>query len=457
MTDLSVIIPTLSEAEALPRLLAGFLRTAPREVIVADGGSRDGTADLARRWGATVVSGPRGRARQLNAGAAAARGEWLWFLHADAEVPSDWAHQLRGAMTEPRVVGGAFTTWIAAPGLRYRVLDAWGWVRPRLQRSFYGDQGIFVRRDVWTRLGGFADLPACEDVEFSERLRRAGRVVFLPGPLRTSARRWQQRGWWRTVAEHTRIAVRYARYGSYAVPPYPALAPGPAIHLVVMAKAPIPGHVKTRLTPRLSPDHAAALARALLQDTVERVRSVAGAAVIVAVEPADAVPDVQTWLPPVELMPQPPGDLGHRMAAVMADRFARGAPAVVVIGSDHPTLPADVLARTIAWLREGRDEVVVGPAEDGGYYLLGVTRPHPELFDGIPWSGPAVLQATLERAAARGLPVRRLPTWYDVDTPDDLARLQKDLTADPGVAPATARWRLESQRSTGPALSSPQR
>src|SRR3989338_7428250 len=86
-------------------------------------------------------------------------------------------------------------------GLRYRVLDAWGWIRPRFQRSLYGDQGMFVRRDVFERLGGFADLPACEDLEFSERLCRAGRVVLLPGPLRTSARRWQQRGGRRTVME----------------------------------------------------------------------------------------------------------------------------------------------------------------------------------------------------------------------------------------------------------------
>ena len=438
-TDLSVIIPTLNEAEVLPRLLAG-LRCAPPEVIVADGGSSDGTADLARRWGATVVATAPGRARQMNAGAAAARGQWLWFLHADTEVPPDWAAQLHRALADPRVVGGAFATRIAAPGLRYHVLDAWGWWRTRLQRSFYGDQGIFVRRDVFERLEGFADLPACEDLEFSERLCRAGRVVLLPGPLRTSARRWQQRGWRRTVMEHIRLAVRYARDGPRSMPPYPALAPGSAVHLVVMAKAPIPGRVKTRLSPPLTPEQAAELAGALLRDTVAAARRLPDVQVVVAVEPAEAVPVVRGLVPSVELVPQAVGDLGARLTAVAAARFAAGASAVLVVGSDHPTLPAAVVAQAVTWLREGRDEMVIGPAEDGGYYLLGMTRPHPEVFDEISWSTPDVLRATLDRADALGLPVRRLPSWYDVDTPDDLARLQRALSHHPEAAPTTARW-----------------
>lgn len=211
-----------------------------------------------------------------------------------------------------------------------------------------------------------------------------------------------------------------------------------------MAKAPVPGRVKTRLVPPLTHDQAAGLARALLQDTVARLQAMAGVTLAIAVEPAEAMPEVRASLPPVECLPQPPGDLGARLAVVIADRFADRAAAVVVIGSDHPTLPTEMVAQAVAWLREGRDEVVVGPAEDGGYCLLGLTRPHPELFRDIPWSTPQVLATTLDRAAAGRLPVRSLPTWYDVDTPADLARLQRDLAAHPDTAPATARWLQET-------------
>ncbi|MBI4227398.1 MAG: TIGR04283 family arsenosugar biosynthesis glycosyltransferase [Candidatus Omnitrophica bacterium] len=456
MNDLSVVIPTLDEAEVLPRLLAGFLRTAPLDIVIADGGSRDGTTDLARRWGATVVLSPRSRARQMNAGAAVARGSWLWFLHADSEVPSDWAAQLRRAMADPRVVGGAFTTRIAAPGLRYRVLDAWGWVRPRLQRSFYGDQGIFVRRDVWARLGGFADLPACEDVELSERLCRAGRVVLLPGPLRTSARRWQQRGWWRTVAEHVRLAGRYAVSGPHGLAvagtgykPVPGTGVVAPVHLVVMAKAPLPGRVKTRLTPPLSPDEAAQLARAFLDDTLRRVEQLPRTHLVIAVDSPDAVPFLRTMAPTAEVVPQAAGDLGARMSAVVRDRLARGASAVLLIGSDHPTLPKPILARAARYIEEGSDQVVLGPANDGGYYLIGLTRPHPELFFDIPWSTPQVFAATVARAEAAGLPVRRLPAWYDVDTPDDLARLRRDLPDHASLISATRRW-FDTQAKNSP-------
>ena len=207
-----------------------------------------------------------------------------------------------------------------------------------------------------------------------------------------------------------------------------------------MAKAPIPGRVKTRLSPPLTPEQAAELAGALLRDTVAAARRLPDVQVVVAVEPAEAVPVVRGLVPSVELVPQAVGDLGARLTAVAAARFAAGASAVLVVGSDHPTLPAAVVAQAVTWLREGRDEMVIGPAEDGGYYLLGMTRPHPEVFDEISWSTPDVLRATLDRAAALGLPVRRLPSWYDVDTPDDLARLQRALSHHPEAAPTTARW-----------------
>jgi len=139
-------------------------------------------------------------------------------------------------------------------------------------------------------------------------------------------------------------------------------------------------------------------------------------------------------------VPQAAGDLGARMSAIVADRFTRGASAVILIGSDHPTLGRAQMDQAIHWLREDGDPLVIGPAEDGGYYLIGLTRPHLELFSRISWSGPTVLRETLACALDAGLQIRQLSVDRDVDTIEDLVRLQQRLSGDHDVAPATARW-----------------
>lgn len=438
--NLSVIIPALNEAETLPRLLTSLRAGELSEILVVDGDSWDGTQDIAREWGATCLPSARGRAAQLNRGAAAARGDWLWFLHADTVLPPDWERQLRRAMEDPAVVGGGFRSVIDAPGAGYRFLEAWGWLRMRVQRSFYGDQGIFVRRDLFERLGGFAEIPVCEDAELSKRMWRAGRVVILPGPIRTSARRWQRNGWWRTVAEHTTLAIRHELVRDQRrLPAYAPVTAAPSVHLVVVTKAPIPGRVKTRLTPPLSAAEAAQVARALLEDTLSRVGRIPHTRLVVAVEPPEAVPFMRRIAPGAEVVPQAAGDLGARMSAIVADRFARGASAVILIGSDHPILARAEIDQAVSWLQDGGDHLAIGPAEDGGYYLIGLTRPHPELFSRIPWSGPTVLQETLARARGANLQVLRLSAGRDVDTIEDLVRLQHELAGCFDVAPATAR------------------
>jgi len=221
----SIVIPTLDEA---PRIAAAVERawaTGPREVIVVDGGSRDGTADIAAAGGAAVIFSPRGRAAQQNRGAAAASGDALLFLHADCWLAPHGLDQVLHTLLDERIVGGAFWQSIEAEGTAYRLLErgnAWRVARWGLP---YGDQGIFVRREIFERLGGFPLVPLMEDVRFSRALRRLGRVALLPGPLHVSARRWQRHGilrqtlrnWTLLAAERlgvspARLAGRYARH-----------------------------------------------------------------------------------------------------------------------------------------------------------------------------------------------------------------------------------------------------
>ncbi|MBI3317783.1 MAG: TIGR04283 family arsenosugar biosynthesis glycosyltransferase [Candidatus Omnitrophica bacterium] len=412
--ELSIILPTLNEVGNLRRLLPDLTRRQD-EVILVDAGSTDETAVVAKAFPVKFFTSAPGRGAQMNVGAFHAQGEILWFLHADSQPPGDWRDQLLRGMSDSEVVGGGFTVRIDAPGFRYRLLDRWGRFRNNLEGTFYGDQGIFVRKGIFEAIGGFPDWTSLEDLDFSSRMRRRGRVVILPGPLKTSARRWEGEGFWQTVFQQSGRVLSYQKN--------PA-RPRPGIALVVMAKAPLPGQVKTRLVPPLTAEEAAALAKQLLVETVETVTGLPAVRRLVAVAPPEGVGEVRRMVPAhVELLEQSDGDLGRRLDQVFQKLFLGGAKGVIVIGADHPKLPGEFLRQAIQFLERGDDPLVLGPAEDGGYYLVGLNRPHPELFQGIPWSTPSVLEATLAAARAAGLSFRLLPSWYDIDRPEDLARL----------------------------------
>jgi len=210
---LSVIIPTLNEAAHLPATLAtvwggGSESMTPEgigpegigpEVIVVDGGSQDATCAIAAAAGARVISSPPGRCHQLNAGAAAATGRWLLFLHADTRLPPAYGVHLRHTLAQPGVVAGAFELAIDGPGWGLRWVE-WG-VQQRsrwLQRP-YGDQGLFMARATFEGVGGFPVLPILEDVELVKALQQRGRIAIAPAAVVTAARRWQRLGVARTT------------------------------------------------------------------------------------------------------------------------------------------------------------------------------------------------------------------------------------------------------------------
>jgi rSAM/selenodomain-associated transferase 1 len=214
-----------------------------------------------------------------------------------------------------------------------------------------------------------------------------------------------------------------------------------------MAKAPEAGHVKTRLVPPLSQEAAAELYRCLLLDKLLQVGQLSEVDPYLAYTPAESRPLMLSLVPePFTLIPQAGSDLGERLHRLSAILLERGHPAVLLIDSDTPTLPTAYLVDAITRLTDETAELVLGPAEDGGYYLIGLRRPCRALFDGIPWSGPAVLTETLRRASAKGLRVSMLPSWFDVDTPDDLARLRHDLATNGNTPAPHTRGFLLDQR-----------
>ncbi len=219
--------------------------------------------------------------------------------------------------------------------------------------------------------------------------------------------------------------------------------------LVVVAKRPMPGETKTRLCPPLEPDQAAELYRCFLLDTVDLMARADGARPIIAYTPPEAEGYFRQIAPQgFDLIPQQGENLGQRLNNIVEVCLSMGYAQVAIMNSDGPTLPAAHLQRAFDRLDLPEVDVVLGPSEDGGYYLIGLKRSYPALFQ-VTMSTPTVLQETLRRAEELGLHVECLPTWYDVDTPGDLQRLSGELASLPGEVAARTRQLLAGRPELG--------
>jgi rSAM/selenodomain-associated transferase 1 len=214
-------------------------------------------------------------------------------------------------------------------------------------------------------------------------------------------------------------------------------SPHPTDALIVVAKRPAPGETKTRLTPPLTPEQAADLYECFLRDTLELVRGIPRIRRVVAYLPQDEERFFSDLASDFERVAQQGPDLGARLDNALTLFLRRGYRQVAIMNSDGPTLPADCLAAAFERLNEGAD-VVLGPCDDGGYYLIGVKRPVPRLLREVRMSTPHVTRDTLDLAEEEGLRVALLPVWYDVDGAASLARLVRELAnGDPAVAAYT--------------------
>jgi len=431
LETLSIIVPTLNEARDVPATLEALQpqRARGHEVLVVDGGSGDGTRELARGLADRVVSAPRGRASQMNAGAALAHGEVLLFLHADTRLPENADALVVRGLAESGRAWGRFDVRIEGKSALLGLVAFFMNLRSRVSGIATGDQAMFVRRDAFRRAGGFPPLELMEDIALSRALKALSPPLCLADKALTSGRRWERRGVLRTVFLMGWLRLQFF----FGVAPerlarmYDGEPPEAGCRVLVFAKAPEPGAAKTRLIPVLGEAGAAALHRRL----VHHVLGIANE--------ADLGP-VELWCTPdpahpffagcarsfgVSLHAQGEGDLGERMERALGAALARSARAILV-GSDIPALSGRYLRDADAALRAGA-EAAIGPAEDGGYVLIGLARRVPELFRGVPWGTPAVLEETRRRVVALGLRCRELPVLWDVDRPEDLTRLPQEI------------------------------
>lgn len=202
----SIIVPVLNEETALPGFLGQFKelkRETDFEIIISDGGSSDRTVDIAMRncclGSVRVITAPKGRAKQMNEAARLATGNILLFLHADTYLPTGALWAITNSMSDEKVVGGRFKVKLDNVAPLYRLIGMMINLRDGLFGGFTGDQAIFIRKDVFEKLGGFKEIELCEDLDMARRLKKEGKVIQLPLLVTTAARRWEKRGPIKTI------------------------------------------------------------------------------------------------------------------------------------------------------------------------------------------------------------------------------------------------------------------
>lgn len=207
--NLSVIIPVLNEEKVIAATLDALIRLKPAEIILVDGGSADRTRAIAERYSIKIVTSESGRARQMNRGARDASGDVLLFLHADTRLPFSAFDDIATALSSRACVGGRFDVELEGDHWLLPLVARLISYRSRLTKIATGDQALFVRREVFARMGGFEEIPLMEDIAFSRTLKRLGSVACLRSRVVTSARRWEADGIWRTIFRMWTLKLLY--------------------------------------------------------------------------------------------------------------------------------------------------------------------------------------------------------------------------------------------------------
>lgn len=418
----SVIIPTYNE-EASLRFCVERIRQLDNdvEIIVADGGSYDNTVALAQELGVTLCRTDKGRGRQYNTAVTLAHGDVLLFLHADTLLPENAFELLQQYFNDASVNVGTFRLSF---DVNHWLLNTYSWFT-RFDSVFtrFGDQCIVVRKSFFEALGGFADLPIIEDVEFLQRARKRTTIYSFPAAVVTSARRFLRNGIVRQQLRNGFYLLLYFLGVSSAslARRYEKKSPStPDAALIIFARYPRSGVVKTRLASHRGAEWATEFYRSCAEHIFDEAKKLptAIAKFIFCSEP-EYIDKMKQWAGASFTYVQQTGDdLGKRMHNAFATIFQNGIQKAIIIGTDIPDLSSDILRQAFSKLET--DDIVIGPSSDGGYYLVGMKRLYSELFTDIPWSTEHVFEKTLKKINEKDCSVAFLPELMDIDTQEDV-------------------------------------
>ena len=412
------------------RSLREIKKNHPLEIIVVDAKSSGSTVGAIDDPAVIRLTSEKGRAWQMNKGAAAASGDILLFLHADTTLPENGFAKITEVMESGQYVAGAFNFATESKNLFLKHIYYTSYLRSKISRIPYGDQAIFIRRDYFQKIDGFPEIPIMEDVALMKKIKKnRDKIHILKDKVKTSTRRYEEEGFIYGWLRNHRVRILYF----LGVPPerllkyYPdtrrkkQIRPG----LVLFLKYPQEGKVKTRLSTDLGETLTFQLYECFIRDMLDKLEPLAYD-LHLFIAPPGKVAAMKQWLErDLPVHPQQGRDLGERMKQAFKKMFQGGYESCVLMGSDLPDLPANVPAEAFESLKTSG--AVIAPAADGGYYLLGFQRRHfgDAVFQNIEWSTERVFQQTLTILKQKKIPVKILPRWWDVDNVKELKALLK--------------------------------
>jgi len=439
LIKISFIIPTLNEAEHISSTLDQLqaLRKRGHEVILSDGGSHDETLSLSKDKVDHHINAAPGRACQMNDGAKVASGELFCFLHADTNTPENIDELiLEGLSKTNSNHWGFFKIKLSGCNWQFRIIE---WLinkRSCLTHVATGDQAIFIDKQSFNNLNGFSNIPLMEDIEISKRLRKIScPVCIIKTPLITSSRRWEKHGIISTVLLMWQLRLRYF-FGASPSDLIKTYKPHNPINnqikqqLIIFIKAPVPGYCKTRLTPYLSPEEASEFYKTLVTNCFNNIKTINNTDISIFTYPDINNPFIKSlshkYATTCHI--QSGENLGERMFNAL-DKSLQTYDRCVLIGTDCPVLDQSYLEQAFKALYQ--HDMVLGPANDGGYVLIGASKTEASLFNNINWGTDSVLKQSLHNANKAAYKTHLLDTLWDVDTPEDYIKYQKLLQSKP--------------------------